>query len=57
VRFGKEFITTPIYAREAIGAAATIAGPAIVQQADATVAINPGATARVDPLGNLVIDV
>jgi N-methylhydantoinase A len=57
VRFGKEFLTTPIYAREAIGVTATISGPAIVQQADATVAINPGATARVDLLGNLVIDV
>jgi N-methylhydantoinase A len=57
VRFGKEFVTTPIYAREAIGVGATIVGPAIVQQADATVAIDPGATARVDLLGNLVIDV
>ena len=34
-----------------------LAGPAIVEQPDTTVAIDPGATAAVDGLGNLVISV
>ncbi|MGE0854133.1 MAG: hydantoinase/oxoprolinase family protein [Hyphomicrobiaceae bacterium] len=57
LRFAREFVETPIYQRDALGEGAQIAGPAIVQQADATVVINPGANARVDGLGNLVIDV
>jgi N-methylhydantoinase A len=57
VRFGDEFINTPIYVRDALDSAAVIAGPAIVQQPDATVVVNPGASARVDTLGNLIIDV
>ena len=36
---------------------ATLAGPAIVEQPDTTVVIDPGATAVVDGLGNLVISV
>jgi N-methylhydantoinase A len=38
-----------------IGAA--LKGPAIVQQLDATTVIEPGAAARVDPIGNLLISV
>ena len=36
---------------------ARFTGPAIVQQIDATTVIEPGATARVDPIGNLLISV
>ena len=46
-----------MYARDALAQGATISGPAIVQQADATVVVNPGARAEVDQLGNLVVDV
>jgi N-methylhydantoinase A len=56
VRFGREFVDTPVHAREALARGTSIAGPAIVQQRDATVVINPGAKAQVDALGNLVID-
>ncbi|MNC92318.1 hypothetical protein D3C83_87180 [compost metagenome] len=48
---------TPIYQREKLPAGATIAGPAIVQQLDSTTVIDPGATAQVDALSNLVITV
>ncbi len=57
VWFTRGFETTPVYAREAIGVGSVIEGPAIVQQADATVLIDPGAKTRCDALGNLVIDV
>ena len=57
VRFDANFVDTPVYAREALGTSSTIRGPAIVQQPDATVVINPGACANVDRLGNLIIDV
>jgi N-methylhydantoinase A len=57
VWFTRSFEATPVYAREAIGVGSVIEGPAIVQQADATVLIDPGARATCDALGNLVIDV
>jgi N-methylhydantoinase A len=57
VRFAKAFVETPIYAREVLAPATVIKGPAIVQQGDATVLIDPGAAAHVDRLGNLIIDV
>ncbi|MFH6784449.1 MULTISPECIES: hydantoinase/oxoprolinase family protein [Methylobacterium] len=44
-----------IYAREALPLGAEIAGPAVIQQIDATTVIEPGATARVDAIGNLRI--
>ena len=39
------------------GAVRRLNGPAIVEQPDTTVVIDPGATAAVDSLGNLVISV
>ena len=57
VRFDREFLDTPVYAREALRQGAILLGPAIVQQPDATVLLNPGARAEVDRLGNLVIEV
>ena len=57
VRFDREFLDTPVYAREALRQGAILLGPAIVQQSDATVLLNPGARAEVDRLGNLVIEV
>ncbi|OAS24801.1 hydantoinase/oxoprolinase family protein [Methylobacterium platani] len=46
-----------IYAREALPLGAEIAGPAVIQQIDATTVIEPGAVARVDAIGNLRIRV
>ena len=57
VYFDGRFVDTPIFAREKLAQGARIDGPAIVQQSDATIVIDPGATAETDHLGNLVIDV
>lgn len=46
-----------IYARDALPPGSEISGPAIVEQIDATTVIEPGATARVDAIGNLRIRV
>ena len=41
--------TCPIYARDALRPGNRFAGPAIVEQMDATTLVLPGRTARVDP--------
>jgi N-methylhydantoinase A len=46
-----------VYAREALPLDAVITGPAMIQQIDATTVIEPGATARLDAIGNLRIRV
>ncbi|MGE3065032.1 MAG: hydantoinase/oxoprolinase family protein [Hyphomicrobiaceae bacterium] len=46
-----------IYARDRLPIGAAIAGPAVVEQIDATTVIEPGATATVDDNGNLRIRV
>lgn len=48
------WIDTPIYAREHIPAEG-LRGPAIIEQLDATTVIDPGAHARGDAYGNLII--
>jgi len=57
VRFNGGWFDTPIFDRASLGREATLAGPAIVEQPDTTVVIDPGATATVDSIGNLVISV
>ena len=57
VRFNGGWFDTAIFDRASLGRGATLAGPAIVEQPDTTVVIDPGATAIVDGLGNLVISV
>jgi N-methylhydantoinase A len=46
-----------IWQREALAPGARIAGPAILQQADATTVLEPGSEAVVDAIGNLRIKV
>jgi N-methylhydantoinase A len=46
---------TPIYWRDHLPPEATIAGPAIVEQMDTTILIEPGDLARQDADGNLII--
>ena len=57
VRFNSGWFETAIFDRASLGRGAELAGPAIVEQPDTTVVIDPGATAIVDSLGNLVISV
>jgi N-methylhydantoinase A len=57
VWFESGWVETPVYRRERLPAAVQFAGPAIVEQLDTTVVIEPGNRVRVDALGNLVITV
>ena len=57
VRFNSSWFETAIFDRASLGRGVELAGPAIVEQPDTTVVIDPGATAIVDHLGNLVISV
>ena len=47
----------PVYDRLALAVGARIAGPALLEQPDATVFVDPGLSARVDPHGNLILTV
>jgi N-methylhydantoinase A len=47
---------TGIFARLDLPAGAVIAGPAILEQPDATVVIEPGMSGTVDALGNLIVE-
>jgi N-methylhydantoinase A len=46
---------TPVYQRD--GLPDELRGPAIIEQLDCTTVLEPGNVARVDPLGNLVVEV
>ena len=52
---GGEWLPCPIYDRARLGAGNAIAGPAIVEQLDATTYILPGQVATVDAYGNLIV--
>jgi N-methylhydantoinase A len=49
-------ISVPVYARERLRAGHCFAGPAIVEQYDATTVVCPGQTVRVDVVGNLLVE-
>lgn len=57
VYFDGIWLDTALYVRDALPVGAVVPGPAIVNQLDTTVLIDPGSTAKVDALGNLVIAV
>jgi N-methylhydantoinase A len=46
---------TSIWSRLDLPAGATIEGPAILEQGDATTVIEPGLAGRIDAIGNLVV--
>ncbi|MDF0600664.1 hydantoinase/oxoprolinase family protein [Psychromarinibacter sp. C21-152] len=48
---------TPVYRREHLPPEARITGPAVVEQMDTTLLIEPGDTATADPHGNLILEV
>jgi N-methylhydantoinase A len=50
------FVACPIYDRDKLDAGNRIAGPAIVEQMDATTVIPPAMTARVEPYLNLILE-
>lgn len=49
------FVDTPVYARTELAPGASVAGPAILEQVDSTMVLPPGAVARADESGSLVI--
>ncbi|MBP1849194.1 hydantoinase/oxoprolinase family protein [Rhizobium halophytocola] len=49
------FVETPIYWRDHLPADATITGPAIIEQMDTTIIIEPGDVASQDHDGNIII--
>lgn len=57
VWFGGEWRDTPVYSREKLPLDAVIEGPAILEQLDATMVLEPGDVAKGDPQGNLVVEV
>jgi len=49
-------VACPVYDRERLRAGNRFAGPAIVEQMDATTLVLPGMTARVDAYLNLILE-
>ncbi len=56
VWFGNGWKETAIWSRLEIPVGAVIQGPAILEQPDATTIIDPGLQARIDQLGNVIIE-
>ena len=56
VFFDDVWVTTPVYRRDLLPLNAEIAGPAVIEQMDTTILIEPGSVARGDDLGNLIVD-
>jgi N-methylhydantoinase A len=56
VWFDGGFRETSVWSRLALPAGASVAGPAILEQPDATTVIEPGHVGRVDAIGNLVVE-
>ncbi|MDP2330021.1 MAG: hydantoinase/oxoprolinase family protein [Reyranella sp.] len=52
----RDFVDTPIYGRDGLLPGHRFAGPAVVEQMDATTLVPPGMTARVDVYLNLILE-
>jgi len=57
VRFGSDIHDTPVYWRDHLPLDASLEGPAIIQQMDTTLLIEPGDTAKGDEHGNIILHV
>jgi N-methylhydantoinase A len=53
--FGDGFVDTAVYDGPALAATATVEGPALVEEPFTVVVVPPGASARLDSLGNYVV--
>ena len=51
-----KFADMPVYDRYALPVGAAVKGPAIIEEASSTMIVPPGARARVDRAGNLLVD-
>jgi N-methylhydantoinase A len=50
------FVDAPVYARLDLPAGAVIKGPAILEQPDTTILVDPGLEGRVDRFGNVILE-
>ena len=50
------FLRSKVYDREYLPAGETLPGPAIIEEMDSTIVVNPGQAATVDDYGNVVIE-
>jgi N-methylhydantoinase A len=57
VYFSGEWHQATTYDRARLPEGATVQGPAIFEQQDSTFVLDPGATAQVDDIGNLLVHV
>lgn len=55
VHFDTGWIETPVYWRDHLPAAFELEGPAVIEQMDTTILVEPGDTARPDADGNILI--
>jgi N-methylhydantoinase A len=46
-----------VYARQRLCTGAQIAGPAVIEEMSSTTLLNPAQSARVDRIGNLIIEI
>jgi N-methylhydantoinase A len=53
--FGTEFVDTPVHSGPALQPGAEIRGPALIEEPFTVVVVPPGTTARLDELGNYVL--
>jgi len=51
-----DYDPTPVYWGEQLLSGNRIAGPAIIQVPDTTIVVHPGQMARLDPYGNVLVD-
>ena len=56
VWFSGKWLMSTIWSRLDLPSGAVVEGPAVLEQSDATTLIDPGLVARVDELGNLIIE-
>ena len=54
--FDGDWVETDVYDRSSLPPEVDLETPAIVEDATATAVIGPGAAARTDPHGNLVVE-
>ena len=57
VWFAEDWRDTPIFRRTEFGPGAVIDGPAVIEQMDTTIVIEPGCKAEADETGNLLVSV
>jgi N-methylhydantoinase A len=57
VAFDGRFVTTPVYAREALPVESVITGPALIEEAGTTTVVPPACRAWADTHGNVILEV